>query len=148
MRLTKDQMKACNLSRSSFIRRFSKQCWHPTNLYYLHCFELRHGKIGEEEEAEAEKWVSKNRHKLVWSSWCGDGFRIWGLGFWSKDLCRLRSYRRIRLRSFAVLRCFHSDCIIFANDSFSPLVKDQIKGQTSHHLALYIGVVGNSSVHT
>ena len=36
------------------------------DLYYLHRFELWHGNIGEEEDAE--EWM-RNRHKLVWSSW-------------------------------------------------------------------------------
>ena len=50
---------------------------------YLHCFELWHKKIGEEEKAETEEeWVSKNRHKLVWSSWCGGDY---GVSTWMKQ---------------------------------------------------------------
>ena len=53
-------------------------------LIYLQCFELWHGNNGEEEaEAEAEEW-ERNRHKLVWSSSCGES--SFGLliesGFW------------------------------------------------------------------
>ena len=40
-------------------------------MYYLHCFELWHGNVGEEEDAESQEW-KRNTHKLEWSSWCDD----------------------------------------------------------------------------
>ena len=47
------------------------------NLYYLHCFELWHGNVGEEEDAESQEW-KRNTHKLACSSWYGDhGVSTW-----------------------------------------------------------------------